>query len=146
MLIMHACKLLCSTFSWPHTVYRLAWLTQPGRVGSKQIPACKFLLLSHPLQPSYQQRKITYLVILHNFADLLAAFIPLDMNITVMFLKASEIQTVHRRHRIFVILSVMPNENVWVWTSWNVFNKSCFLKNFQWVIFSNLLSCSSVQH
>lgn len=37
------------------------------------------------------------LVILHNFTDLLAAFIPLDMNITVIFSDASEIQTVQRR-------------------------------------------------
>lgn len=57
------------------------------------------------------------LLTLHNFADLLAAFISLDMNITVMFLKASEIQLCREDTEFLWHIISDAYEKIWVWTS-----------------------------
>lgn len=113
-LTIHACKLLHSAFSSPNVAYRLAWLTQRGRVGSKQITACKFLLLSSPSKRYLVPAEKNNLVILRNFADLLATFIQYHRNAFRSFQKTN---CAEKTQNFYGILSVMLNEKIWVWTS-----------------------------
>lgn len=86
--------LLTTHIGLAHTAWKGRFQTDP----SLQISA---LISSSSSKRHLVPAEKNNLVILHNFADLLAAFIPLDMNITVVFLEASKIQSV-QRHRILM--------------------------------------------
>lgn len=104
-----------------------------------------------PISSSSTQRYLVpaeknNLIVLHNFADLLAAFISVDLNITVMFYKLLKYK-LQRRHSIFLgDCQWCLMKKFGYWTSWDVFNKIHLFKNVQRAIFSNLLSCTYMKH